>query len=179
MKKNSIEYAHIYTNSKIDKEHIISVQELKKVYKENDSLVVMVDDYSFPDPTFDYDSFISWLTKEGYKPHVILRESQLIPLCDQVVKLIRDSKLKKELVGYIKTKRYPCSLFIASWYLLRLGELEHPIFPKGEYSEKLVNILAKSFKPFEEKAFEIIASTKYENVLSKITNKYIPGREIN
>jgi len=178
MKKNSIEYAHIYTNSKIDQEHLVSLKELGKVYENNDSLVVMVDDYSFPDPTFDYDSFINWLGYNGYKPHLILRESQLIPLCDQVIKLVKDIKLKKELIAYIKIKKYPCSLFIAAWYLLRLGKLEYSVFPKQEYSENLINILAESFKPFEDRAIEILSATKYKDVVSNIKNIYISGREI-
>lgn len=178
MKNKSIEYAHIYTNSNINEEHKTSLKELGKLYKENDSLVVLIDDYSFPDPTFDYDSFIEWLTKEGYKPNVVLRESQLIPLCDQVINLIKDKKLKDELIDYIKTKKYPCSLFIASWYLVRLGKLKHSDFPISEYSTKLINILAQSFKPFEERGFEIIRSTKYVNLINNITNHYIKGREI-
>ena len=56
MKEISIEYAHIYTNDKIGEEHELSLKlltELEKGNKEDYSLVVMVDDYSFPDPTID------------------------------------------------------------------------------------------------------------------------------
>ncbi len=53
MKNLSIEYAHIYTNSEIEKEHEEAVSNLKPYLDDKNSLVVMVDDYSFPDPTFD------------------------------------------------------------------------------------------------------------------------------
>lgn len=178
MKNKSIEYAHIYTNSKIDQEHELSLKELSNIYENGDSLVVMVDDYSFPDPTFDYESFANWLSEKGYKPNVVIRESQLIPLCDQVISLIENTELKDELIKYVQSKKYPCSLFIASWYLVRLGKIQNSIFPEQEYAHALVNILPESFKPFEEKAFEIIKHTQYSEVLTCITNHYIQGREI-
>ena len=70
-----------------------------------------------------------------------------------------------------RKKKYPCSLFIASWYLLRIGKIESPMFPKELVAEKLINILPESFKPFEEKALEIIRSTKYSDLIDKIDYK--------
>lgn len=103
MKDVSIEYAHIYTNNKIGKEHEVSLEVLEKLRKELEeknqsfSLVILVDDYSFPDPTFDYNNFSSWLEEKGFKPDIILRESQLIPLCDEVLKHLQDTKLQEQL----------------------------------------------------------------------------------
>ena len=61
MKKYSIEYAHIYTNESSHKEHDEYIDILRNIVNDNRrsdiSLVVMVDDYSFPDPSFDYDKF--------------------------------------------------------------------------------------------------------------------------
>jgi len=178
MKEVSIEYAHIYTNSKIGEEHKLSLRELDSVRVPNESLVVLVDDYSFPDPTFDYNSFTEWLAQQGHKPSVVMRESQLIPICDQVLTCMSEGELKQELVDYIKGKRYPCSLFIAAWYLLRLGKFKHAEFPDGEYASRLINILPESFRPFEDKAFEIISHTPYSNLVSHIQNRYIKGRAI-
>lgn len=178
MKDVSTEYAHIYTNSKIGEEQELTLRELDKVRVTNESLVVMVDDYSFPDPTFDYDSFTAWLTKQGHAPHVVMRESQLIPQCDEVLKLMSAGKLKEEIVEYIKAKKYPCSLFISAWYLLRLGKLEHPDFPKEEHASRLINILPESFRPFEDKALEIIKKTPYDDLVEKIENRYLEGRLI-
>ena len=88
--KISVEYAHIYTNNRIDDEHVQSIELLGdvKAQHQNDnlSLVVMVDDYSFPDPTFNYDDFSAWLGDQGFKPDLLIRESQLIPVCDHVLK---------------------------------------------------------------------------------------------
>lgn len=181
MKKVSIEYAHIYTNNRIDEEHALSLEILEQIAPPNTddiSLVVMVDDYSFPDPTFDYNEFLDWLEEKGYKPDVMLRESQLIPVCDDVLQLIEQESLKEQLVEYIKAKKYPCSLFIAGWYLLRFGILESDSFPKEFTAEKLINILPSSFKSFEDKALEIIGATKHGNLVDRIEHKYFEGRII-
>ncbi len=177
----SIEYAHIYTNNKIGEEHALSLDILGQLYtkeeeKETVSLVVMVDDYSFPDPSFNYDEFILWLTEKGFKPDLMIRESQLIPLCDQVLVLIKSVKLQEQIAGYIRTKRYPCSLFVATWYLLRLGYISSPIFDSHLTAKKLINILPLSFKPFEDKALEIIASTDFSIAIKQIEHKYFEGR---
>ncbi len=176
----SIEYAHIYTNNRISDEQKLSLEILEKTKEEfegkNISLVVMVDDYSFPDPSFDYGSFTSWLTEQGHAPDIVLRESQLIPLCDEVLNLVTDEALKNEISDYVRAKKYPCSLFVAAWYLLRLACIQNPILKTEQTAEKLINILPLSFKPFEDKAFEIIKATKYAGVIEKIDNRYFEGR---
>ena len=178
----SIEYAHIYTNDKIGKEHEVSIGILEKIKDETKedsksfSLVILVDDYSFPDPTFDYENFSLWLTEKGFKPDLIFRESQLIPLCDEVLKHLQDSKLRGQLADYIKAKKYPCSLFIAAWYLLRLGNLKFSSFPENLCAKELVNILPESFKPFEDKALEIMSRTDFSESVKLIKHHYIEGR---
>lgn len=184
MKDLSVEYAHIYTNSDISEEQRFSLEILSKTKNElkkkdkSFSFVVLVDDYSFPDPTFDYASFVTWLSKEGYKPDFIFRESQLIPVCDEVIRNVKDEKIKNQLVEYIKTKKYPCSLFIAAWYLVRLGNIKHPLFKDEIIAKEILNILPESFKPFEEKALEIIANTSFAGQERKIKYEYFKGRTI-
>jgi len=179
MTQVSIEYAHIYTNSRITDEHERSLELLTEAKKrfENDeiSLVIMVDDYSFPDPTFSYEEFSGWLEMQGHKPDVMIRESQLIPLCDQVLSLIESSDIKQPIVDYIKTKKYPCSLFIATWYLLRLGYIKADQITVPS-ADKLLNILPESFKSFEDKGLEIIAATPYSEAVEKIEYEFIKGR---
>lgn len=103
MKKLSIEYAHIYTNSEIKKEHKIALEYLNPyINSDQNSLVLMIDDYSFPDPTFDYGLLNIWLAENNSKPNVIIRESQLIPDCDKVLSLVNNEKLKNNLISYIK-----------------------------------------------------------------------------
>lgn len=72
IKKNvSIEYAHIYASNKVNEEHAFSVKILKKLTdklledKKTYSLVIMVDNYSFPDPSFDYKEFNKCLEIKG------------------------------------------------------------------------------------------------------------------
>lgn len=183
-KNVSVEYAHIYTNNKISEEQSLSLEVLSSIKKDLDdkkrtySLVIMVDDYSFPDPTFDYDQFTLWLKTQGFEPDVVFRESQLIPLCDEVLNELKDKKLKEQIIDYIKTKKYPCSLFIAAWYLLRLGFLKDRLFKEDFYANKLINILPESFKPFEEKALEIIKFSRFPEAGKLIKYSYIKGRLI-
>jgi len=136
----------------------------------------MVDDYSFPDPTFNYENFIKWLSENGFEPDISFRESQLIPLCDEVLRNITNKKLHKQLVDYIKTKKYPCSLFVAAWYLLRLGFLKYPTFNEKFCAKKLLNILPESFKPFEDMALEIIEASEFKGAEKLIEYSFIDGR---
>lgn len=179
----SVEYAHIYTNNKIGEEQKLALTHLSAIKQKLDdksktySFIVLVDDYSFPDPTFDYDSFVDWLESKNFKPDFLYRESQLIPICDEVLALLENKKLKSSIVDYIKSKKkYPCSLFIAAWYLLRLGALEHNNFSKDIVAKKLLNILPESFKPFEDDGLKIIAATQYADYVSKIEYEFIEGR---
>ncbi len=178
MKDVSIEYAHIYTNNHIGDEHKLSLDILGEMQKseKSTSLVVMVDDYSFPDPSFNYEEFIAWLTEKGYKPDIVFRESQLIPLCDELLKIMEDEDLQLQLGDYIRAKKYPCSLFIAAWYLLRLGHLSYPLFDPQYVSKRLINILPESFRPFEDKALEIITATPFNGAVAHIEHRYFQGR---
>lgn len=174
----SIEYAHIYTNQTVHEEHELSLKKLDealKQYTESEvALVVMVDDYSFPDPTFDYEAFAAWLNSRDGKPDLIIRESQLIPVCDEVLQLLPDgSKLKSQLIDYIKTKKYPCSLFIVAWYLLRLGLITHPALDARYTAKKLLNILPASVEPVEQKGLEIIAATPYHKAVDCISYRWV------
>jgi hypothetical protein len=178
----SIEYAHIYTNNKIGEEHKLSLEILGELYTKEKreghttSLVVLIDDYSFPDPSFNYGEFSLWLAEKGFKPDLMIRESQLIPLCDEVLKLIKDNKLQEQVSDYVRAKKYPCSLFVATWYLLRLGSISSDIFDSQLVAKKLINILPLSFKPFEDKALEIIAATDFKDMVHKIEYRYFEGR---
>lgn len=184
LKDFSIEYAHIYTNQHVSDEHEISVKALGELYKElklkrsKSSLVVMVDDYSFPDPSFDYTGFLSWLESQGFKPDFMIRESQLVPVCDETLRLISDMKLKGRISDYTRAKKYPCSMFIASWYLMRLGKISSLLIPDRVIAKEVINILPQSFKPFEDQALEIIAATPYKDCVEKIHYRFFEGRLI-
>ena len=183
MKDISLEYAHIYTNQDYGREQEMSLKilnELKNDLRGNSlSLTVMVDDYSFPDPNFNYNTFIAWLTKNGQKPDVVIRESQLIPHCDEFLQEITDHKEKENVTQYIRDKKYPCSLFVATWYLIRLGAINSSLVPAEYQAAKLINILPNSFEPYEDKAFRLIELTKHAHLTSNIDNHYFDGRQVN
>ncbi len=180
----SIEYAHIYTNKGVEEEQKLSLEILggvkQKLAQNNQtfSLVILVDDYSFPDPTFSYKEFSTWLSRQGYTPDFILRESQLTPICGDVLSKMDKGKLRDSLIEYTQEKKYPCSLFIAAWYLLRLGCLEHEFFKSELQAKKLLNILPTSFKPYEDKGLEIIGSTPYADMVPNIEYKFFEGRNL-
>jgi hypothetical protein len=180
----SIEYAHIYTNNKIGEEHELSLGILSTLYKQEEdkehtiSLVVLIDDYAFPDSSFDYVSFSNWLQEMGFMPDVMLRESQLVSLAEEVRWLIKDDELRGKVSDFIRTKKYPCSLLTATWYLLRLGYLSSPLFDARFISRTLINILPLDFKPYEEKALEIIRLTKFAQAANQIQYKYFEGRMV-
>ena len=79
-------------------------------------------------------------------------------------------------MDYIKSKKYPCSLFIAAWYLLRLGHLKHDSFSEDLYAKRLINILPESFKPFEDKALEIMAASEFSGAEKLVEYSFIHGR---
>lgn len=184
MKKVSIEYAHVYTNQDFNLECILFKNNLDKLLETTErdevSLVVMVDDYSFPDPNFNYLNFVNHVQNStNYTIDILIRESELIKYCDIVLNEISDSALKNELTTWITlNKKYPCSLFIATWYLIRLGKIESKLLKKDHTAKKLVNILPDSFSKFENKGFEIITNTKWTASVDVIENVYIEGRGI-
>ena len=129
--------------------------------------------------SYFFQIFSDWLDGKGFKPDLIIRESQLIPSCDEVLSITTDQKLKDELSDYIRKKKYPCSLFVAAWYLIRLGYIKNPLFGDGLVAKRVINILPLSFKPFEDKAVDIIKATQFKNAVIQIENKYFEGRSIN
>ena len=177
----SIEYCHIYTNEDINDEHAASVEALRAIVSNlrnqgtTYALCVMVDDYSFPEtsPNFDYDKLLQWLADQQAAPHFLIKEGSLTRAADEVIELIGNQRRKRTLQNYIKRKRYPCSLFIATWYLARLGKLR--TVPEAEitHARQLINILPARFEPFECEATDILSYTPYADVLHAITNEYI------
>jgi hypothetical protein len=184
MKKISVEYAHIYTNQDFNLECDVFKEQLDTLSQTTErsdvSLVVMVDDYSYPDPNFDYSSFVNHVEDSTkYIIDNLIRESELIKYCDIVLREINNPTLKSELTNWIMlNKKYPCSLFIATWYLIRLGKIEAELFGEDNTAEMLINILPSSFLKFENKGLEIIKSTKWAAFISSIQNIYIEGRSI-
>lgn len=171
----SIEYSHIYTNEVFSNKHALSVLLLKSILEKSftHNLCVMVDDYSPSEETsFDYNRFLSELKTLNAVPQHIIFESQLLIHNKRILDQTRSTKVGRSLASYIDRKeKHPCSLFIASWYLIRLGYMRNNwgILP----AEKLINILNESFLLHERKALPIIKAFTGENLSHKINNYYI------
>lgn len=185
MKDLGIEFAHIYSNQQFGEEQAASIQVLKQLERtipprKNVSRTVLIDDYSpnISIERFAFDSFIKNLNRHQAAPDAIVRESSLIPYCQRLIRAIRQPRIRKELERYLQnSQQYPCSLFIASWYLLRLGFFGRPRIPcmigasDDLLSREIVNVVPDYFRPAEEKALEIITDVD-ESLLSKISHKY-------
>lgn len=175
----SIEYSHIYSDEQVGREHVASLAALEQLRTDCDrrgvthELCVLVDDYSRPETTFDLSAFSNRLGHLGAQPNFVTMESELVAAADEVVGLIESGRRRRSLARYIDRKGYPCSLFISTWYLSRLGKLRHVPISVTSTADRLINILPVRFMPVEAQAEDIIADTPWRHLLDKITNTYI------
>lgn len=174
----SIEYCHVYIDKGVDETVTDSFDVLSSVIKDLDEyqLVVMVDDYS-PQivDNFDYKGFLTLLGRNNSVPSLMIKESALVSINREIVNKIKDTKEGKELTKYIEDcSKYPCSLFIASWYAYRLGvmtgDIDTVLDTGFKPADKLINILPRHFEPFEKKAQKILARIGVD--LEQIENVY-------
>ena len=160
-----IEFSHVYTDEGITRGVRRSWEIVKMMKHEHTLLSVMVDDYSHnEDVAFDYDHLYGELYRTGLMPNLMIKESDLVWYNMWTLDRLPDTKLKRGLVDYIrKNDKHPCSLFTATWYLLRLGEMQFDFTrTKAMHhfswvpSNKLVNVLPADSMPSEKKARSIL-----------------------
>jgi hypothetical protein len=183
MNNYGIEYAHIYTDQSFGNEQIRGINELNNLEKRlrekelSTSRLILIDDYSpaVSFNRFDFDSFFKNLKKLNALPDVVVMESEIAKCCEITLGLISDNRLKRQLEKYVESrKKYPCSLLIASWYLLRLGAFGQDsmkvVYGNSLkiFSDRIITILPDSFQTPENNASEIIKSTKFKDLDSKI-----------
>lgn len=172
--KVSIEYSHIYTSQAFGVEQLDSIELMKS--KENElkkeghsvSRHILVDNYSTATGInrFDLSSFKQSLVRNKAYPDLILEESKLVNICEEVASKVSNKSLKKSLINYYKTRSiWPCSLCVAAWYLIRLGAIE---YSTNLSSDRIISILPDRFKTAEEEAKNIIASTEFGHLLDRI-----------
>ena len=178
----SIEYCHVYTGQPWTLDSAASITQLHQIIDglEPDSyeLVIMVDDYSSASVNqdeFDYALFMRRLSEKMARPGVLVQESSLVTDNLTTIKRMPEGSHKTQLVRYInKTGRHPCSLFIATWYLQRLGIISstriHP-------AERLVNVLPAHYAPAEERALDYIIAIAGEEAAGRIHNEYVKSPE--
>jgi len=177
----SVEYAHIYTDQKFTGQHEKGINILKEWLAEVPSRkthkVILIDDYSSPISfaNFDFSNFLNELRLRSAAPDTVILESALVPYCQKTLELVTDKKVRKDLTHYIRTRqKYPCSLFVASWYLMRLGAFGKPNIASviGDatdlLADELVTILPESFVSPEAYALRIIRATEFSGYAEKI-----------
>lgn len=181
-KRVSVEYAHIYTDQQFSAQQEEGVRQLHAFLAGQPAntiitKVVLIDDYS-PGITrthFDVRAFTAELERLNAAPDVLVAESALVDYCRQTLQMVGDKKLRKQLLHYYESRqKYPCSLFVAAWYLLRLGAFGRPKVdcligqPELLLADQLVIILPDSFTTPEEQAMEIIKSTPHAVLADKV-----------
>ena len=130
---------------------------------------ILIDDYSTATglDRFDESGFLEHLKKHDAEPDKIVLESAFTGACEELVSKITDKSIKKSLLNYYKTrKKWPCSLCVATWYLMRLGKLEYK--EANLPSQKIISILPDRFKTPEAEAQDIIKATEYTGCLNDI-----------
>jgi hypothetical protein len=174
MKKSNynIEFAHIYINENFSDEHSqaskIAKEIAEKIKKGGGScvLAVLIDDYNPSDSILDVKNFLNKLSMFGAKPDYVVNESKLIAYRDTLLSGM-SGKIKEQYFRYITNRgKCPCSFLIAIWHLLRLGFLDPNLIIKNLedkpfISQKIITILPQRYADIENKALEIIKSTKF------------------
>lgn len=174
MKEYSIECAPPYEAGSNTSSFLEALSLFLKQNETNEaSLVLLVDDVSYPSKTFDFDTYANWLGDNGHPEAHVYRESQFVTPYQEVRDLIDESQLPSELATRLHNNTCTSSLFIASWFLIRLGFLTSPIFPPELCAEKLYNIVPAHFKGGEDEALELIKATPYKEALGRIAHRFI------
>ncbi len=188
----SVEYAHIYTDQQFSRQHELGLKELAVFLasvqpKKSVNKVVLIDDYSpaISLERFNMNGFLSKLEEAGEKPEIVVLESAITGYCERTLGLISDKKLHKRVNSYYLTRgKYPCSLFVASWYLLRLGAFGEPDIKcvignaRDLLANNLVTILPDSFTTPEEQAIEIIKNTPFADLANKVQHIMFEHQEV-
>ncbi|MEV6280173.1 hypothetical protein [Nocardia sp. NPDC051832] len=181
-----IEYAHVYTDQEFSVQHLLSIEELHEFsYDASFSRIVLIDDYStgIPVDEFGLNEFLQHLSENLAQPDAVVLESELLGYCPIVLDLIDDKKMKRGLESYHRTKgTYPCSLMVATWYLLRLGAFGRPEIeciygtPGKLFTDTLVSILPEYFVSPETYAKRIIEAAGHSALLDRIEHVYFQHR---
>ena len=178
MKDYSIECAKDYKSNEANEVLIAELKSLKsKLASEGKtfSQVLLVDDTTFTDKSYDLNNAVSWLDSAGLQPEVVFRESQLKDACDEVLKIIDFDKLDPMLAEQLQgdKKYHNPSLYLAAWYLVRLGRLKHDQCSEDGCANNLINILPTSFEQDDGDALEIVKATPYSEAAPKVENRFV------
>lgn len=177
----SIEFAHIYTDEKLNGNHFASADlhlEITQITHPDSSSIVLIDNYNAEDRNFSLERYLSELESYGAKPDFYAFEADLLPVADKLLSSIEKPKILRMYKSYIERKgKYPCSLLTAAWYLLRLGHIQQegvikPNNPRinldAAVGDKLINIIPKTFMRVEKEAHALISHSIFKDARYKI-----------
>ena len=177
----SIEFFHIYTNESLDEEKMTSINEYKKLlstFKSSFNTCILIDDYTprvnnSLEILTSKESLYTYLKSIGLNNISLYYESELEFVAREVIKEFhhRDKKRYEQLIsdrGYI-----PCSLFVISWYLLRLGYYKEFFSPLLISGDEIINILPIRYKQIDDIVMSVLKRSKKFNItLNKIHSIY-------
>ncbi len=181
--KLSVEFFHIYTDETIGKRHTKGLEYLKTIEQAWDfpyERILLIDDYNPLTQQLTAKDILSYLDEQGMPPDYWAYEKDLLPHAKKLLALITSPRLKKNYHNYIiKNKKYPCSLLVATWYLVRLGKLGRPDMikttpgsPPYEPSTRLLNILPADYRGVEKRALDIIRRSKFSQEVHQIQDLF-------
>lgn len=187
MTRYSVEFAHIYLNQSIGREHKRSAGlflDLKEhLMAKGDEVIsfVLIDDYNATEKILEPEKLVRVLGKSGVQPDYVAYESQLTSIGEEVLRK-SDGPEKDSSARFASTNgKLPCSLLIVAWYLVRLGKVEPPkdLFDwklsqqkSFESAECLINILPDYYKGVENRACTLLREGPYEDAALRVTNNY-------
>jgi len=182
--KYNIEFSHIYVDELFSQEQIRSVDILKElllIVDPSSVLTILVDDYNPTRNIFDLNSFLKILHDHGISPNFVASESKLVSYFESFKQTLTSKELRG-LEKYISRRKnkLPCSLLVAIWDLIKLGEIKPRgslfIFndqkPEDIGTTNIITILPKKYSFSEHRAEKILKSSTFRHALSRIQHVY-------
>lgn len=180
----SVEFFHIYTDETIGSGHKTSIDYLKAASPAWDvdfDPIIMIDNYNPKEHILTSKDVMEYLSSQGMTPRYWAYEADMAQNAELLLSSLPEGKLKRSYLRYIDARgKYPCSLLTASWYLTRLGVLDHSVIratnPEDTYetATKLINILPIGYKEVEKRAAKIITESPYAAQVHNIQDLFFP-----
>jgi len=183
--KYNIEFFHIYGDDDITSEHTLSLQIKDKLQaaiaaandQDSSLSLVMVDDYNAPLTKVTRDLVKNVIETAGSSVNQVVYESEFYETGINLLNFVKP-RIFKEYSKLIKKKqKLPCSLFIATFYLSRLGALENPVINETNLAEKTITVIDKRYTFVELKALKLIANSQFSSKLDNIYHYLYTDKE--
>jgi len=184
MNDYNLEFCHIYSGEKLNREHLSSIRRYKIFLNKNKNKkivsVVLIDNYN-SQKSFNINNFICSLRKLNICPDFLVFEKDIVNSAKNFIKkLPKKEIIKSSNAIYLRNKvpillkkgnKYSCTFLISCWILARFGVFKLPIKKLTDSSFSaggLVTILPRKYEMVELNAQKIISKTKYSYLLSNL-----------